>query len=396
MKQDHIQGICAIDKPDFALLRDLGVRYVRLGLAFPFDDAGRGTFSAKFENSLRNIEKYAAEGFKTMGVTPGPGSYRYDPETKQMRWVRWMPEWAGPHDGEFYYETLGHACEAMAERSRGMVDLWQISNEPDNDIFRAELTDEQMDRFLLTSARAIKRVTPQSRNGINIAVLTDSARRMLRSIYSPNDKPFDYIGIDGYFGSWEAGSPANWIPYIDEVHQLTGRPVIINEWGYSSLQSGPITDDPERTKPYSQDVCRTKSWKHVWRTAHSPEEQADFMRECLRIFAGTSALYWQLHFPLERHGDLLAMRPARMPGRDGVGHRRRGQSSQTRLPCPKAGNRRTVWRIAAVSTPSDRDRFFGLASVNERLTHRRKSLAQTSLSPHSQPITLQWSRAGGD
>jgi hypothetical protein len=284
MRQNHIQGICAVEKPDFPLLRDLGVRYVRLGLGFPFADEGMKTPSERFERSLTVIEQYASEGFMALGTTFGPGSSRYDPQTKTTRWMTAIPAWAGTHNDQKYYDVLEKACEVLGTKTRGMVDLWQIANEPDIDIFRGELTDEQIDRFLVISARAIKRVSPESRTGINIGFITDDARRMIKSIYGMADSPFDYLGIDGYFGSWQPGGPENWVGYIDESHQLSGKPVIINEWGYSSLQCGPITDDPERTKRYNQGVCKAKAWNRHWGAGHTPEVQADFMRQCHRIF----------------------------------------------------------------------------------------------------------------
>jgi len=39
----------------------------------------------------------------------------------------------------------------------------------------------------------------------------------------------------------------------------------------SSLQSGPVTDDPERKKTYNQSVCRNKAWNLHWSAGHTPE-----------------------------------------------------------------------------------------------------------------------------
>ena len=156
MREGHIQGICAVDRPDFHLLRDLGVKYVRLGLGFPFVDEGSQKLSERFERSLATIEKYASEGFKALGTTFGPGSFRYDPEAKETRWNTSIPKWAGTPADQKYYDTIASACEVLAQKTRGIVDIWQIANEPDIDIFRGDLTDEQIDRFLVVSASAVK------------------------------------------------------------------------------------------------------------------------------------------------------------------------------------------------------------------------------------------------
>lgn len=284
MKNNHIQGICAVDKPDFKLLRELGVKYVRLGLGFPFADVEMNTLSVNFQQNLNVIEQYTGEGFKVLGTTFGPGSSRYDPVSKEIRWIPSIPEWAGSHNSEQYYRVLERACEVLGEMTLNKVDLWQIANEPDIPIFHGQLNEEQIYRFLITSAKAIKRTNTASCTGINIGFVTDDARKMLKSTYCIPETPFDYIGIDGYFGSWQDGGPENWVNYIDEANNITNKPVIINEWGYSSLQSGEITDDPQRIKPYNQDVCRDKAWNRVWKKEHSPKEQADFMGECIRIF----------------------------------------------------------------------------------------------------------------
>ena len=48
MKQNHMIGITpAHDNPDFALMREMGVKWVRQGYPFPFSDE-KGTLSKNF------------------------------------------------------------------------------------------------------------------------------------------------------------------------------------------------------------------------------------------------------------------------------------------------------------------------------------------------------------
>jgi hypothetical protein len=285
MRQNHMVGITPAGIPDYSMLKAAGIRWLRGHGGLPYEDKVGGKIRPRFEEMVRRCEREAGLGFKILASTPTPGSSRYDPQTKTTHWQYSLPAWAGTHDEDRYYETLRASCAEAARRMKGLADWWQIANEPDIETFRGPLSDDQMERFLLESARGIKDGNPAAHCGINLGGPNDYARRLAQKIYGIEACPFDYVGIDGYFGSWQRGGPENWPAFIDEAHALTGRPVIIAEWGYSSLQKGKITDDPERKKHYNQDVCRKKEWGKVWKLEHSPEEQAAYIRACVGIFA---------------------------------------------------------------------------------------------------------------
>ena len=132
--------------------------------------------------------------------------------------------------------------------------------------------------------------------GINLGFLTDYSRWLLKELYADEDCPFDYLGLDAYFGSWQPGGPENWNGYIDETYEIAGKPIMINEWGYSSLYSSPKTRDLELKEYYNQDVCRHKSWDRVWKKEHSREEQAEYILQCLEIFANHPAVIGNFFF----------------------------------------------------------------------------------------------------
>lgn len=285
MRTNHMIGLTPAGDFHPALVRDAGIRWLRVGVGFPFDDRVGGRLRESFVKGVGKLRSLHAQGFQLLCGTGSPGSYRYDAAKKQTTWQPSLPEWAGTHEEDRYYETLEASCAEMARQLRGVVSWWKISNEPDIDIFRGPLNDEQINRFLLAGARGILAGNPDAKCGINLGGPNDKARALAAAIYQINDSPFDFIGIDGYFGSWQRGGPENWPAFIDEAHAITGKPVIIAEWGYSSLQEGPIADDPERKKPYNQDVCKAKRWGKVWRERHTPEEQAEYVRACVPIFA---------------------------------------------------------------------------------------------------------------
>lgn len=296
MKDNHIIGITpAIDNPDFSLMRDLGVKWVRLGLGFPYGEK-RGEYSEEFLRSLEEVKRYKKEGFEILGGSAGPGSMRYDEKSKKTIWVPGVPEWMGNHDSEEFYKFLEEGCEDAARLTKDIIGMWQIANEPDIDIFRGPWSDVQNVRFLLTAARGVKRGNPAAKVGINLGFITDYSRWLLKELYTVEDTPFDYLGIDGYFGSWQPGGPESWTAYIDEVHEITGKPIIINEWGYSSLGSAPKLYDLELKEHYNQDVCKNKAWDKVWKKEHSKEEQAEYVKECLKIFGAHPAVIGNFFF----------------------------------------------------------------------------------------------------
>ena len=173
---------------------------MRYGLGFPFDEDGV-TIGPSFLENKKEAQRLHDAGFDLMGGTFGPGSYQYDPVAGGTVWVPSVSSWA----------------------------------------------------------RGLKHGNPAAKPGINLGFMNEYAEWLLGELYRCEDSPFDYIGIDGYMGSWQEGGPDDWKWYIDKAYALTGKPVIINEWGYSTLQRGP-NPDPEAQRKYNQTVCRDKSW----------------------------------------------------------------------------------------------------------------------------------------
>lgn len=286
MRENHMIGITpAHDAPRFDLLRELGVKWVRQGYVFPFEDCVGGALSEAFLRSEAQVEKYLAEGFQVLASFPGPGSMRYAPEAGKTVYVRAMPEWMGEVGSAGYMEALYGAAKWLAERTRGRITYWQVANEPDIDIFCGPLTMEQNIEYLMTVARGLLAGNPDAQPGINLGYINDSARVLMKEMYAVADSPFRYLGIDGYMGSWQLGGPETWVEYIDETARLSGKPIIINEWGFSSLQWGEKYTDLERRNHYNQQVCYYKHWQYTWGKGHTPEEQARYVRLCQQIFA---------------------------------------------------------------------------------------------------------------
>jgi hypothetical protein len=239
-------------QPDYDLIKAAGIEWLRASFRFPFAEQIGGALDEAFLESLARARELRALDFQLVGKVFGPGSSRYDPETKSTHWLWSLPDWAGTYEEDSFYETYRAACEEIGRRTAGTVDLWEIANEPDIEIFTGPLSHDQVIRFLVAGAQGIKRGNPQARCGINVGSPTrlhaGTNHWLLGGTYAIEDSPFDYVGIDGYFGSWQPGGPESWPPYIDLAHEMTGKPVLINEWGYASLGT-PIEDFDDRLQP---------------------------------------------------------------------------------------------------------------------------------------------------
>ena len=275
----RILGVSPWSNPNYEMIKAAGIGWVRLDFEFPFEDKLGGKLSADFLKQLEEAKKVRQTDLRVMGVTPLAGVIAYDEKDKKTAWRPHLPAWAGAITSDSYYDTYQKGCEELGRRTRGIVDMWQVSNEMDIDVFRGPLSLEQAERFLEAGARGVKAGNPEAKTDINPAGL-EGGEKLFRDIYSKPDNPFDFAGIDGYFGSWAPGGPQDWVPVIEKIHDLTDKPVLINEWGYSSIEGS--------GKPLKQRignrVCERQKWNNVWGKGHTPEEQAAYVRIALKIF----------------------------------------------------------------------------------------------------------------
>ncbi len=297
---------------NFRLMRESGIRIVRAFAGYPFHDADRGAVSEGYRDFRQVAKLYARHGIETMGTVANDSQYMVDSEGL-VSCVRHAPEYWGTPDEDRYYDELFAACEFMARDTRDTITYWQIGNENDTDVFKGRLNSENNVRWLLTAARGIKAGNPDARCLTNLAGMDTlgkagkthsvhpAAVEMLKATYCIQDSPFDIIGLDAYFGSWLPGRPEYWHQYIDDAWFVTGRPVIISEWGYSTRQRGRPRPEEDRKRHFNSDVCRYKDWDvpgmSKWMNLdHSEELQAEYIRRCVRIFAENEHCIGNLFF----------------------------------------------------------------------------------------------------
>lgn len=352
MREGHIYGTTTPITPfegegpnEFAtstaclkLMQDAGIKLARTFTPFAFADEAMETETEAYRHALDCVKIYMNHGISTM-IAFGSAEQSTVDEFGLVSFVKKYPAWLGDYDSDFYYEVIERYAAKVAADVGDMVTYYQIGNEHDMVLFKGNLTHEQNVRYLAALARGVKSVNPNALCGINLAgsyggpeerekagatggaeagetvlggagetvlggveagatagerplrlsTVHPYAERLIHDLYDTDEHLFDYIGLDGYFGSWGDGGPEDWIPYIDKAYEVSGKPVMINEWGYSTLQRGKPRPEADQHRRFNSDVCRFKDWdrnpaKKWLGKDHSPQMQADYITECLTIF----------------------------------------------------------------------------------------------------------------
>ncbi len=298
------------------LMKDAKIKLARTFVSFPFTDSSMTEVTDDYKKTLECIKLYKENGIDTMPAF-GTAEQSMVDSVGLVSFVRRYPDWMGGYDDDFYYETLEKYAERVASDLGDLVTYWQIGNENDMPIFKGSLTHEQNVRYLNSLAKGVKKVNPKAICGINLAGGDDPSKRipglpnlhsvhpyakkLITDLYRCEGSYFGYIGLDGYFGSWCDGGPECWLPYIDQAYEVAGKPVIINEWGYSTLQRGKPRPEADRNRRFNGNVCRYKDWDYngtrKWLDKdHSPELQAEFITDCLKLFYAHPNVIGELFF----------------------------------------------------------------------------------------------------
>lgn len=259
---------------DYALMKEAGIDWVRELIDFPYGE-NKDEILPSYKQKLEYLKDVHAKGMKIGCVSPIPAGYKYLPELGRADDYRSAPLWMGEFDSDEFYENTYKMCKMIAEDTRGIIDLWQVSNEMDIRGFRGKMTIEQAGRYLIASARGLRDGNPDAMLGINPAEYEIPEAVYLYDLcYVQNPDLLDYVGGDRYFGTWSAGNVQDWVIIIDHLHNLTGKPVLVNEWGYNSSGG--------KANPVGH-VCETGHFNHVWKEEHNEQEQADYVATGIRL-----------------------------------------------------------------------------------------------------------------
>jgi hypothetical protein len=263
-------------------MKEAGIEWVRLGAPCPFEDRIGGELTDRYRRYRRWAERWNEDGIKVMGVTPGPGVKRWEPDEDgrlRMVWHRRLPEWFGRLGGEQCLDLYEEACAWLGEDLAGLVGAWQIGNELDWHQFSGPMSPRESCEFILAGARGLRGAGPDLVLGHN-PTTEPNCYYFYGRLYGRPDELLDYCGIDRYYGSWHRGEPGDWRPLIEELHELTLAPVLINEWGFASA-GGVMTGEDRRN---GEITCSCHRWPHTWGPGHTPEGQAEFIRRAFDAF----------------------------------------------------------------------------------------------------------------
>ena len=289
-------GVSCLQKnPDYKLMHEAGINWQRSIIAFPFREKSMNIASDQFKRSVEAIHRWRDNGFKVMGLSPAYGMNYISKESQSLVFKRYLPDWLGSVHSDYFYEVMEEAMAFVGEELKDLVEYYQIANELDITRFRGDMTIKQANRFMYASAKGLKSTHPEAKVGINPSHLEHEASQFFfKHLYRPNsDVTFDYAGIDSYFGSHHPGVPTDWYKALDDLYAIAGKPIIVQEWGYSSIGEYVTEGWPEDTNegytPSGENwICYKGAWKYAWKGAHTTEIQAEYYDIVMKIFAEDS------------------------------------------------------------------------------------------------------------
>ena len=165
-------GTSAGPGANVALIQEAGIGWVRQDFPFPFADRLGGKLTDGYRQAKETAKIWCEQGLMVMGVTPliGIGGYQADVGgVMQFIWQDWLPAWMGSSGSEDYYRQYQELCVFLAQDLRGIVQMWQVTNEMDIPIFAGPLKPRQASELILRAARGLKETDSSLIVGTNTA-----------------------------------------------------------------------------------------------------------------------------------------------------------------------------------------------------------------------------------
>lgn len=220
-----IQGINHV-YDQFSLMKECGLDWNRVNCPYPFDESGN------IHDHYKRYKQWCAEireqGIKIMSLTPNP-----------MPFIQIGGIDIRKPDG---YQRTAEITAFLAEDMKGLVDGWQVGNELNVYFFRAPYDFDEAIRFAEAGMEGIHRVDQEILCGYNYSEYDETSIYMMKKLLH-RPELYNYIGYDGYCGTWIKGGPDDFITAIDEIYALTQKPVLIQEFGFASV--GEVIEDGE-------------------------------------------------------------------------------------------------------------------------------------------------------
>ena len=214
----YIKGVCHAE-PDYDLIKDANISWFRDDIPFPYD--AKGKISKSYKNWKKEAKKYADKGIKIFGVTPYPDDfieYGLDPRDPANK------------------EAIQDIARFYVKDLAGIVGAFQITNEMGVDRFTYPLTMEEARDFIGMQLEAMYPERGDILIGYNLTAQS-LFPKILPLMMRKYHKYCDYVGMDIYMGCFEpVMKNANLVlPILGLIRHLTGKPVILCEFGYIGL-----------------------------------------------------------------------------------------------------------------------------------------------------------------
>ncbi|MBQ7152535.1 MAG: hypothetical protein IJR83_01185 [Clostridia bacterium] len=209
-----VKGICH-PKNHLGKLSDLGFDWVRSDMPFPV--RADGEFSDSYLRYRAYCMELLSQGVRTIAIT----NYGSDfiENGVDVRTEKGLDE-------------ARKICEKAARDLAPCVGVWQIANEVNLTHMRVPLTSEEGKNFIIACMQGVKKGNPDAVVGHN-----SFGEEWLKECLEIEEKTggSDYIGLDLYDCTWTPGPVTNYEEKIEHIYQTMGKPVILMEFGFSSL-----------------------------------------------------------------------------------------------------------------------------------------------------------------
>jgi hypothetical protein len=268
-------GTSAESTADPNLLQQAGIQWIRVNFPFPYLQQFGGELNPEYVRAREEAQRWAARGFQIMGTTPliGIGTYQPTPTGGlEMVWNDWLPAAMGRPNSEQLLRDYRAVCAFLADDLKSEVHAWQVGNEMNQVQFAGPQKPRAACDLLIQGGLGLKDADPGAIVGWN-SCLPVMSYYFYGRLHTHPLNPFDYVGIDAYYGTWDPGAPQDWEGKIVELYELTGARVLVNEWGYASRGALQSAEELRQDAPN----CTFKKWRYAWDGGHSPQAQAEFV-----------------------------------------------------------------------------------------------------------------------
>ena len=211
-----IKGVCHA-REQYDMLTDANIGWIRDDIPFAFNNDG--TLSQSYINWKAEMQEYADRGIKVMAITPYPEDY--------------IEYGLDPRD-EANKEAIQDIARFYLEDLKDIAGAFQITNEMGIDRFTLPLTLEEAAYFIGIQLEAMYPDRGDILIGYNLGGL---AILQLPGLMKDYHKYCDYVGLDMYLGCFEPvlKNPDQYITILNFVRRVTGKPIIMCEFGYIGL-----------------------------------------------------------------------------------------------------------------------------------------------------------------